>query len=283
MKIYTEKDCGESISLDELKQHLFEMLCALDEFCEKNGIRYYLSGGTLLGAIRHQGFIPWDDDIDVNMPRPDCEKLQRLSEGMIERYVLVRPNCSKHYRANHWKLYDEDIIIANNIQGTDKKLHYHPAFIDIFPIEGLPDTEEENKKHYDAMTIPKKMLGCTDGSLFHGSSVPAKIFHAVGRPFVYATGKKRYFDRIQQIAKSIPFDEADYVGVMMTNIHTYCERVVKAEYIPQIDVTFEGRTFKGPAGYDKYLTQLYGSDYMELPPVEKRQSHHGFTIYKRKK
>ncbi len=281
MRKMTKADCGEAIGLDELKSHLTKMLAAFAAFSESHGLRYYLSGGTLLGAVRHKGFIPWDDDIDINMPRPDCEKLMELSGGRIGRYRLVPPNPGPLYRANHWKLYDPGIVIENSVKGTSAKMQYHPAFIDIFPIEGLPDTEEANRRHYAAMTFAKIMLGCADSTWFHGRTLPAKLFHASARPFVLLTGRKSWFRLIERIARSIPYETADYVGVMMTMIHTTEERVLKREYEPQIEVSFEGSLYKAPAGYDRYLTQLYGPDYMLLPPPEKRKSHHDYKIYRR--
>lgn len=277
----TKANCGEQTDIDELKKHLLQMLIALDEFCENNGIRYYLSGGTLLGAVRHQGFIPWDDDIDVNIPRPDCYKLQELCNGKIGRYELIAPGADSLYPANHWKLYDPEIVVENSYKGTSSKMVYHPAFIDIFPIEGLPSTEKETKKHYMDMELGKRMIKIMSGSVIHGRNTIAKCLNLFARPVALMFGRKFWMNQIKTIAESIPFDESDYIGVMTTNIHRMEERVVKEEYLPQIDVPFEGRTFKAPAGYDKYLTQLYG-DYMELPPENKRVSHHGFKLYKYK-
>lgn len=281
MRKLNKNDCGETISLDEMKSHLLDMLISLSDFCEKNGIRYYLSGGTLLGAIRHHGFIPWDDDIDINIPRPDCEKLQKLSNGRIGKYILLPPSGKGLYPAVHWKLCDTSYIIENSLGGSSSKLEYHPLFLDIFAIEGLPSTAEETKKHFNRMFLSKKMFNSLGGSWFHGKTIASRCFHLISRPIAAAFGRQYWVDRIQKVATSIKFDSSDYIGVMVTNIHTTEERVKKAEYIPQIEVLFEGHKFKAPQGYDTYLRQLYGNDYMELPPPEKRVSHHGFTVYKR--
>jgi len=281
MKKYTKAEMGSQATIEELKQHLLEMLIALDEFCSEHGLRYYLSGGTLLGAIRHKGFIPWDDDIDVNMPRPDCEKLMELSGGKIGRYILNPPNYSETYHAYHWKLYDDSILICKRKnKGFGKKVY--PPFIDIFPIEGLPASDAGNRAHYRKIGIWKSLANALWGDKwFHGSTTGRKILNAMGRPLAKLLGKRRLFKHVISTARSIPFDESDYIGVMMTNVHKTEERVVKAEYIPRIDVEFEGHTFPGPAGYDTYLTQLYGSDYMELPPEEKRVSHHALVPFHR--
>lgn len=135
-----------------MKEHLAEMLFAFDAFCTERGLRYFLSGGTLLGAVRHKGFIPWDDDIDVNMPREDCEKLMELTGGHIGNYVLVEPNAGTYRSAYHWKLNDPSIIIRN------KNGKCYPIFMDIFPIEGLPNTEFGTKLHYAHIGIWKQMF-----------------------------------------------------------------------------------------------------------------------------
>jgi len=276
-----KKDCGEEITKEEMHKYLLDILIAFDGFCRQHNLKYYLSGGTLLGAIRHKGFIPWDDDIDINMPRPECEKLQEISNGKIGDFIVVPPNYDSVYPMNFWRIYDNRIVIENSKGGTTTNYTYEPAFIDIFPIEGLPDNDKDTRKIFIKIKFNKKMLNSLKG-WFHGKTIASKIFHLVARPVAELFGRKFWRNNIQKIASSISFYDSDYIGVVMTNVHSEEERVVKSEYTPQIDVEFEGRTFKAPAGYHQYLLQLYGDNYMELPPVEKRKSHHGFTVYKRK-
>lgn len=274
MRRYTEEDILKRATPEEMKAKLVETLDALDAFCREHGLRYYLSGGTLLGAVRHQGFIPWDDDIDVNMPREDCEKLMELSGGRIGGCVLNPPNYEDETHAYHWKLYNEAILVR---KGSAK---IYPIFIDIFPIEGLPKTKLGNWFHYAHIIFWKSLADSLWGDKWiFGSTKAAKIFHAVVRPFASLWGKKRIFNHVVKVMKSIPFEKSDYVGVMATKVHTTEERVVKSEYTPVKEVSFEGRTFPGPAGFNTYLTQLYGGSYMELPPVEKRVSNHGLKPF----
>lgn len=283
MSKLTKNNCGEEITLDTVKQRLLTMLKALDEVCEKHGIRYYLSGGTLLGAVRHKGFIPWDDDIDVNIPRPDCEALQKLTSGKIGDFLLVRPNADSAYPSNYWRLYDISIVIENSLKKAARKPVYHPLFMDIFPIEGLPEDAEKTKLHYQKMQFSKKMFGCINAPFWTGKTFPSKIAHEFMRPVARLVGKEYWFRRIQDVAESIPFGSTEYIGVMMTNIHHEEERVRMDDFLPVIKVEFERNLFNAPKGYDIYLRQLYGDDYMQLPPVEARQSHHGFNFYQYKK
>lgn len=278
MRDYKIEECGRKAMPTEQKEHLLKMLECFDAFCKEHNLRYYLSGGTLLGAIRHKGFIPWDDDIDVNMPRPDCEKLMEISGGKIGDYILNAPNYTENYHAYHYKLYDESLLTSK-----EEFVKVYPVFMDIFPIEGLADTEEGNVNHFKELIQKKDRLECLFGkNPFWGKTMKKKIERLKLRPRMRLIGKKKLFDEVVKTMTRYSFDESEYVGVMATKVHTVEERVKKSEFCESIDVTFEGKTFSGPKGYDTYLRQLYGDHYMELPPVEKRYSDHGIVAYHRK-
>lgn len=274
---YTGDDIGSEATMKEFQEHLVKMLGTFHDFCRENGLRYYMSGGTLLGAVRHRGFIPWDDDIDVNMPRPDCEKLMDISGGRIEKYFFIVPNHEDEYHAYHWKLCDESLLLKK------KNGKIKPVFMDIFPIEGLPDTVEENSRHYAEMRERKKQAALLFGKKKYGGRDPIK---KLKRKFEVRSaekeGREKLFRNVIDLARKYSFDDSEYIGVMMTNIHQEEERVRKSEYLPVVEMEFEDGKFNGPKGYDTYLRQLYGDDYMELPPPAERVSRHGFVPYHRK-
>lgn len=159
LKQFTKEDCGELMTQEESRKVQIDMLDALAEFCDSYGLRYYLSGGTLLGAIRHKGFIPWDDDIDINMPRPDVEKLYELTKGKLGEYVVAKPDTTLFSRCcGFFRLYNWDTVIENTEGGADVRHPiYHPVFIDIFPIEGLPTGKLITKLHYFKIVALRKM------------------------------------------------------------------------------------------------------------------------------
>lgn len=279
MRDYDYSDLVDVATDAEHKADMLDLLVEFDKFCEEHGLRYYLSGGTLLGAVRHKGFIPWDDDVDVNMPRPDCEKLMELSGGKIGRYELLPPNSTDKYHAYHWKLYDDGILVAKKKPGGIGEKVY-PIFLDIFPIEGLPATDAENIEHYNKIVEKKRRASYVWSSKRYRGRNPYRILRNRLAIWWYKNiGIEKLFNEVIEIATSISFDEADYVGVMMTNVHTTEERVVKSEYTPIIKMEFEGKMLSCPAGYDAYLRQLFGDNYMEWLPPHQRVPKHGLVPF----
>jgi lipopolysaccharide cholinephosphotransferase len=307
MMYYNVTDLKDLATDEQHKALLLEMLIEFDKFCVENGLTYYLSGGTLLGAIRHKGFIPWDDDIDINMPRPDCEKLMELSGGVIGRFQLVPPNPSRNFYAYHWKLFGDDILVAKRLPGAIGTKIY-PVFMDIFPIDGLPDTEYRNDDHYREIIKRKELANRVRRLRIYRGRNPlyvayrtirrnnkralveraesndnsiSGIYENVLDALFSRFGTKRFFDRVIDWATSIRYEDSEFVGVMMTNVHTTEERVRKSEYSPVIRVEFEGHKFSAPEGYDTYLRQLYGENYMEWLPVHQRIPRHNLQPFVR--
>lgn len=279
----TKDDCGRLMSQEESRRVQLDMLDALAKFCDENGIRYFLSGGTLLGAVRHKGFIPWDDDIDVNMPRPDCEKLCELTKGKLGDYVLAPPDEEGFsVGSDFYRLYDFRAVIESENKGLAKKHpYYYPIFIDIFPIEGLPKNNTLLKWHYLKIVTLKKLRRVSALKHMEGRTLAAHLFHILAYLPTRLVGYKRWCRAIQKVATKYSFCDEPYVGVMTAPVHTTEERVPKKEYLEVTEVEFEGKLYHAPGNYDLYLSQLYG-DYMKLPPEEKQKSHHVFRMYWRK-
>lgn len=276
----TKHNCGLPVAAEEVKQCQINMLSALADFCDENKLRYYLDGGTLLGAVRHRGFIPWDDDIDIMIPHPDCIRLQEISHGRIGRYLIHPPEISGSYFVENWKMYDPDYVIESDLGGTSSKKYYFPVFLDIFPMEGLPDTASETAAWYRRTVFYRKLLHCQLGSVWHGKTLPRKLFHGVMRPIVKLIGGKKIFSLLQASKERLSFNQASYVGNMSGPVHTTDSRVVKDDYIAEMSLPFEGRLYRVPGNYKQYLTQLYGKDCMTtLPPPEKQKTHHSFRVF----
>lgn len=257
-------------------------LCILDKFveiCNKHNLRYFLSGGTLLGAVRHKGFIPWDDDIDVMMPRPDLEKLIKITDRKIGAYTLCVPDADNPYPYSVYKIYDESFIIED--KEFSDEVFYLPLFIDIFPIEGLPANEHASKKFIRKSSLKNILYKMSYHDGIYGKSAMAKLFHAILYPYVKIAGRKRLAEKLNSYVQKYDYNTSEYVGVVLTRAMAYQERIERKGYINSVDVEFEGKMYKAPESYKQYLINLYG-DYMQLPPADQQVANHSFRIYEAK-
>ena len=268
------------IEIDEMRQRLLSMAEYLQNICKENGLKMFLSGGTLLGAVRHKGFIPWDDDIDVHMPRPDYDRLIKIfkEKENIGKYKLLSHELNDKYVYTFAKLVDDDtLLIEDDIySGVDMGL-----YLDIFPIDGLGDdiatAEKQMKKMNKYLVMNYALLvkpwrkKCT---FFKNFAIELM------RCAVKIYGINRLHKKIRKLAKSLPYEQCEYVGEYIDQVGS--NRIVRRSevYGDSVDMQFEGLKLPAPVGWDKYLTQFYG-DYMQLPPEKKRVATHGYILYER--
>lgn len=258
------------LTLDEIHARELDMLKLVKEICEKHQLRYYLAGGTLLGAIRHQGFIPWDDDIDLLVPRPDYEKLQAIIAGqpLLPRYEF--------HSSDLGNLNDPCCKLFDLTTRVDKKFiedeYDKYLWIDIFPMDGLPEDEKEVESIYRRIIRARKRIKFMKAKNGTGSSRWKAIVKPFLKPFVNLIfGKKRTVRYIEKIAKSYPFEGSYYIGGSVFGYGPQ-ERMIREDYVKGVPVMFEDCEVTAPGCYDTYLKALYG-DYLELPPEDKRQVH----------
>lgn len=258
------------LSLSEIHQRELTMLKRFDSFCKAHGLRYYMAGGTLLGAVRHGGFIPWDDDIDLLMPRPDYERLQELvrEQPFLPTYEFHSPELGN--------LYDPFCKIFDLTTRVDKDFILDPydryLWIDIFPMDGLPEDERAVERIYRRVLRLRRILKFMKAKDGTGATRARALVKPLLKPFARLVfGRKRTVKRICSIAKKYPFEEMYYVGGVVFGYGPQ-ERMIREDYVQALPMRFEDCEAVAPGNYDVYLTALFG-DYMQLPPEDQRQVH----------
>ena len=258
-----------TMTVEEIKQTLLNILIQFDHMCKKYNLKYSLAYGTLIGAARHSGFIPWDDDIDVVMPQDDYLKLISIEEvkNPHQRYSLHMGECEKKYGEHY-------VYPFAKLEDNYTKMIYHHskdtggAFIDIFPVTGLPCDMNERKKYISKMLKLQAIIGVGDYCSDKIASNLKSLFYFSGYRFI----------RNRMIKNAFQFDyfNCDYVA---QSIWSFGEReIFKNDLFENlIDISFEGYNFKAFANYDEILKQLYG-DWRKLPPQEQRISHHDYDL-----
>lgn len=268
------------IELEELKKIELDILKNVAKFCDENNIRYYLAGGTLLGAIRHKGFIPWDDDIDIIIPRPDYERFETLyTKNINQKYKLISLNTNNEYIYTFAKVYNTDTILFENIIRHSGQFG---VYIDIFPMDGLPSDIEESDKHFQRQMFWWKIYGRCVMKLFQKrknllKTIVGPFFDILHIICINLIGKQKLLKYIESDSKKYDFATSEFVGVIGGS-YGKRERMHCNIFKEDVTIEFENEMFKAPKGYHEYLTNLYG-DYMTPPPLEKQKSHHIFDAY----
>ena len=244
---------------------LLDLLLKFDEVCKKHNLKYFLNSGSLLGAIRHKGFIPWDDDIDVEMPREDYEKLLKLSVEFEQPYFLQTPYTDPNSAYSFAKLRNSNTTMASKHFAFQEM--NHGVLIDIFPYDKW-DPEDCNS--YNVI----KFLASENS-----------VYMRKTNPFLNEIDKKRVqvwsgidpvhcFEITNKIAQKYKNYDTKQIIVAVCAIAKYEKKLKHLDdYSEQVMVEFEGFEFPIPVGYERVLTNLYGN-YMEFPPVEKRGVWH---------
>lgn len=265
----------KELELEEIKEIELSILKHIKNVCEENNIRYYLSNGTLLGAIRHKGFIPWDDDIDIFMPRTDYMKLMEILENGFQYKCLSIYNKNDYYYPFAKVVDTSTILIEKN---HEKKISGLGVYVDVFPIDGIPKSDIKVKFHFRRMLIYRTILYL---SLFSTCPPSSNKWKFILKYIVWSFSRlfnwRNIIKTIDKHAMRYDFDNSEKVACIVGS-YGKNEIVEKAIFDKGIQVEFEGESFTAPVGYDDYLTNLYG-DYMQLPPIEKRVSHHNFVAY----
>ncbi|ELC8351286.1 LicD family protein [Clostridium perfringens] len=253
----------------EVQLVLLEILKDIDKICREHEIEYFLDAGTLLGAIRHKGFIPWDDDIDIIMMRNDYIKFLDLSKFLLKKYDVSINNIKEDYYKSWSKIGSKDIFIK------EKNGNERGVYVDIFPF----DYYSENR--YKRLCIDRFFKFKKNSSNGVISSILESIiifFQKIICMTIFSFSIKRYVNLKNKFCLS---------SNKKSSIVGYGKEVEKFEYyinytdiFPLKEVEFEGNRFYAPKNHEKFLSMHYGKNYMQLPPIDKRVSHNNGFIFK---
>ena len=262
--------------MNDLQIKMLDMMSWYHDFCVSNNLRYYVVGGTALGAVRHKGFIPWDDDIDVGMPRSDYEKFKELVSTIDHdsRYTVEFPSDKKDFVYPYGKVYDTYTTLIENTRYKTKR----GIFIDVFPLDGLGDSKESAVSNFEAIDAKYNILATQVCALRKERSWYKNLAIIVVRCIPsFILNARKTVAQIEALSKKNSFDESVYVANAVGNWHK--KEIMRREWLGEPTLyDFETIQVYGPERYHDYLTQLYG-DYMKLPPKEKQISHHDYLYF----
>lgn len=276
METYRQK-VYDTETLQHLQKVLLKILKEFDGICRENELDYFMSGGTAIGTVRHQGFIPWDDDIDVFMPRRDYDRFLELAQTELgEEFEILTPDTDPRYACNVTHLM---------LKGTSFIPHFcmdmgcHIGmYIDIFPMDNMPDDRKKRDAQLrQSWFLSKLLFLCGTGN----PDIPlppvqkwvaSTICRTVHAMLVLLHIRPRMvYHLLEKVCTRYNDTDTKYM-VALYDLEAYHAYISKEEMYPLIEMPFEGMMAKMPAGYDKWLRRTYG-DYMQLPPEEKRVNH----------
>lgn len=259
-------------SVDDLKKIQLEILDYVANFCDKNDIKYFLDSGTLLGAIRHKGYIPWDDDIDIGMLREDYDKFINLfNNDNDSKYKCYSIENNENFYFPFAKVLDTTTVLYE----PNEKGFKFCINIDVFVYDNAPDNTYELKKMYDSRDKLIKKNTFRGFKFYKSYSFIKLIIKFLLYFYTFFRDRNHYAKKLVENSKKYSNIETGYVG----NFTSFSRIKARKEIFNSfIEVDFEGKKYKAPVGYDEWLKNFYG-DYMQLPPKEKRVSHHSFVAY----
>jgi len=248
-----------------------DILKEIVAICDDNNLKYYIIGGTFLGAVRHKGFIPWDDDIDIAMPRNSYEKFLSIASNKLPKHMKIEtfitnlryPHCFMKVQNTNTKI----------IEYTDET----HVCVDVFPIDGTPNSKYSRKWHCFRIALKKKLLYSVLLSPFytHGKhSLKLKIISKIIKilPIDHYRQANKAMPKIDKLLKRHKVDNSNYIGTIL-GAYGSREIVPKAYFGDGAFYEFEGIKLRGPSMHNEYLAHIYG-DYMKIPPIESQRTHY---------
>lgn len=268
-----------NLQLEKVHKVQLEIAHEVKRICDKNKIKYFMIAGTLLGAVRHRGFIPWDDDLDIGMLRNDYERFIELAAKDLKNiFYLETWYTTSGYGMPFTKIRKND---TRYIEEKSKDVNCHPGiYIDIFPFDNIPDnkvlrlTHEYLIKFYQYLILERCMYNIS----FDSAGIKG-IIYSLLKKRVKGIDVKELKEKYEAVSGRYNKKQTECAAAVGGS-YGYKKETIKLAWVSQIiDLEFEGHLFKAPIGYKEYLSYFYG-DFMTPPPKDKRYNRHGIIELK---
>lgn len=271
---------GRELDSDEIRRVQLEILSSVDEFCRKNGISYFIFSGTLLGAVRHKGYIPWDDDIDIAMLRPDYDRFMESFNGSVQKLRVIDNEHESEFPYPFAKIERTDTLLVENDELTD--IFPLGINIDLFVLDGR-ESREDAVFAIRKNSLLYKMLMVKNTSKRKGRALHREMLLKLLKIIAFPISRKKIIQTMVKRGRG-------ELKKQYKSVNYYCNICFPMAGLTEIypaklfenhtELMFEGRNYWAPVGYDKWLSLRYGN-YMELPPLSKQITHHNFKGYLR--
>lgn len=260
---------GEEIHIQELREIQLDILDKVHTFCVERNIRYSLGGGTLLGAVRHKGYIPWDDDVDIMLPRPDYDRFLREFDSIYSHLNIQNAFTDPEYVLPFSKIIDNRTVLIERT--SDNNTLKSGVYIDVFPVDGLPSEKELYRFCRKLHNWGRAVLYTSPSNTIVGKyPVLKKIY-----PFFISHEKA--VCKMEKFISSFDFENAMFAGAI-SGRYGQKEHMYADIFRNYSDIDFEDRIYRCISAYDAYLTKHYG-DYLKFPPKEMQVRNHNFRAW----
>lgn len=262
------------IEIDELKKIQLDILNCFDTFCRKNNLHYWLDYGTLLGAVRHHGYIPWDDDLDIGMLRKDYEIASQLfNQQTSEPIAFMTPHNKDDYRYPFGKLICTNTILYEYGKDGIKT----GVYIDVFPYDNCPSNEKTMKRVFHKRNLLGRLRRLKLPMRREVSGIK-KAVYVIGSYLMRLIPNNLIEKELDKNAKRFESMESEFVCDFVDPYDSRCLKIPKQLFMDFTEVQFESGKYPAPKDYDYWLRSYYG-DYMTLPPIDERVGHHVFEAF----